>query len=172
MRPMQHALTFPPLSPAGMDANPSFKVVIAYEDFDTGKLAKRTYDFLTEALGPDCSFTNQMWKFDVLLLPKLREIAIEDASGADIIIISSRGRELPTHVTQWIDGWKATAHNPLALVALFDPHQEARGEVNAARSYLAEVARNRNMEFFAQTDVSGSRPGSESSFAGNSDRKS
>ena len=63
---MRHTLTIPPLGSAERDSSPVFNVVIAYEDFETGKQAKKTYDFLAQNLGSDCHFTNQMWKFDVL----------------------------------------------------------------------------------------------------------
>ena len=49
-----------------MEINPTFNVVMAYEDFDTGKRAMRTYDYLVQHLGDECLFKNQMWKFDVL----------------------------------------------------------------------------------------------------------
>ncbi|MGH7971380.1 MAG: hypothetical protein ACREIC_21895, partial [Limisphaerales bacterium] len=97
----------PPLNAVEIEGSPAFTVLIAYEDFDTGKLAKRTYDFLVENLGRDCSFVNQMWKFDVLGIPNLREIAVEDAARADIIIISSRGDELPEHIKLWVEAWLA-----------------------------------------------------------------
>jgi hypothetical protein len=93
-----------------------------------------------------------MWKFDVLLLPKLREIAVEDAARADIIMISSRGRELPEHVKLWIESWLPLGA-PLALVALFQHVREDLAHGNIARNYLAEVARRANIEFFAQPDV-------------------
>src|SRR5690348_11522751 len=102
---MQHTLSFSPVAASGLEAGPAFNVVIAYEDFETGTHAKKTYDFLADTLGQDCHFTNQMWKFDVLSLPKLREIAVKDAVHADIIIISSHGDELPAHVQAWIESW-------------------------------------------------------------------
>lgn len=149
---MRHALTCPPVSASGRDANPSLNVLIAYEDFEAGKRAKETYDFLVENVGQDCQFTNQMWKFDVLLLPKLQAIALEDASRADIIIVSSQARELPRHVITWIETWLSAAHYPLALVALFRPAGQEPAGVNRAQQYLAEVARRGNIEFFAQPD--------------------
>jgi len=149
---MRHLLTRLPVNPAP-DAYPSFNVVIAYEDFDTGKHAKRTYDLLVENIGQDWHFTNQMWKFEVLLLPKLRDIAVEDAARADVIMISSRGHDLPDHVKSWIESWLAAAYDPLALVALFGHPREAAGHRNVSRGYLADVAKRGNMEFFAQPDV-------------------
>jgi hypothetical protein len=142
---MQHALAFSKAE-FSEDTNARFNVVIAYEDFETGKHAKRTYDFLVENLGSDCHFTNQMWKFDVLSIPKLREIACADAANADIVVISCHGDDLPQHVKDWIESWLAAAGQPLALVALF-------GEAcrtNPARKYLKQAARRRHLEFFAQ----------------------
>jgi hypothetical protein len=150
---MQHTLPCDPDNPSVLDLNPPFNVVIAYEDFETGKHAKKTYDFLVKAIGEDWRFANQMWKFEVLLLPKLREIAVEDAARADIVMISSRGRELPEHVKLWIESWLPLAAAPLALVALFQHGCEGFVSPNAARNYLAEVARRGNMEFFAQPDA-------------------
>ncbi len=149
---MQHTLICPPLSAPGREGTPAFTVVIAYEDFETGKHAKRTYDFLVENLGRDCDFVNQMWKFDVLGIAKLREIAVEDAAKADIVIISCHGEELPTHVKLWIDGWLEQALNPLALVALFDRPRTPGQPSNSVCAYLAGVARRGGMEFFAQPD--------------------
>jgi hypothetical protein len=144
---MQHALTCPPNDCPDIEPNSSFNVLIAYEDFDTGKHAKRTYDFLADTLGDECQVTNQMWKFDVLGIPKLREIAAGDAATSDIVVISCHGTELPETVKKWIECWLQSPGRPMALVALFDRAPDQR-----LRSYLAEVARRGNMEFFAQPD--------------------
>ena len=149
---MQHMLPCVPDNLSSVDLNPSFNVAIAYEDFETGKHAKKTYDFLVKTIGEDWRFANQMWKFDVLLLPKLREIAVEDAARADIIMISSRGRELPEHVKLWIESWLPFGA-PLALVALFQQVREDLAHGNISRNYLAKVARRANIEFFAQPDI-------------------
>lgn len=149
---MQHALSFPPPECLEAGPNPSFNVLIAYEDFETGKHAKRTYDFLVEHLGHDCHFNNQMWKFDVLSIPKLREMAAADAAGADIVVISCHGDDLPELVKIWIESWIDADDGPLALVALFDPPSEDHERTRAVRAYLADVARRAQMEFFAQPD--------------------
>ncbi len=150
---MQHTLTLSTVpAETQPEENPVFNVVIAYEDFETGKQAKRTYDFLVEHLGNDCSFSNQMWKFDVLSLPKLREIAVKDATAADIVIISCRGDELPAHVKDWIESWLAEPRSTLALVALFDRSSMEGITTGLVREYLAEVAKRGRMEFFVQPE--------------------
>ena len=133
-----------------MENRPSFKVVIAYEDFETGVHAKRVYDFLNHNLGVECEFSSQMWKFDVLSIPRLREIAAKDAFEADILMISSRGGQgLAAGAKAWIESWLAQGTSAIALVALFHPGFENSGTV---RAYLADVARRAGLEFFAQPD--------------------
>jgi hypothetical protein len=148
---MQHVLSCPPFGTPGVEENPSFNVVIVYEDFETGKHARKTYDFLVENLGHDCRFINQMWKFDVLKIAKLRDIAARDAALADIVIVSSHGsHELPAEVGEWIESWLADPGETLALVALFDRPEEKSEKMCEIRHYLAGVAKRGRMEFFAQ----------------------
>ena len=150
---MQCALTSPFLRASDLDGNPTFNVLIAYEDFEAGKHARKTYDFLAGNLGRGCQFTNQMWKFDVLNIPKLRDMAARDAVLADIVIISSHGgEELPGPVRAWMESWLAQKGNPVALVALFDcPHEESP-KTGPIRTYLADAARKAGIDFFAQPD--------------------
>jgi hypothetical protein len=142
---------YPPFGSAEKDAEPIFNVVIAYEDFETGKQAKRTFDVLGDQLKNDCRFTNQMWKFDVLNIPKLREMAAKDAAMADIVIISCRAKDqLAPEVKAWIELWLAEENNAIALVALLDNSPGFPMEGANLRRYLSEVAVRGGMEFFAQ----------------------
>lgn len=148
---MQSTANFPPFAPSETGGCPAFNVVIAYEDFETGKHAKKTYDFLQAHLGEDCQFSSQMWKFDVLAVPKLRELAAKDAVAADIIIVSAHGRdELPPEVKSWIEMWMREQSRAIALVGLFSP--EAYLE-NPVRTHLASVARRCRIEFFSQPGI-------------------
>jgi hypothetical protein len=147
---MQHSLNSVPPSAFDLEFNPAFNVLIAYEDFETGKHARKTYEFLVEHLGQDSQFANQMWKFEVLQIPNLREMAARDAAMADVIVISGHGgSQLPAHVRLWIEAWLAAPRNAIALVALFDPPRE---HTQSIRTYLADVARRGKMAFFAQPD--------------------
>ena len=142
----------PSLPSSDLEVNPTINVVIAYEDFETGKHAKKTYDFLVEHLGHECQFTNSMWKFGVLSIPKLREMAAKDAAMADIIIVSCHGHELAPEVKAWTELWLAENTHPIALVALFDRAEDDPQQTQAVRAYLASVAQRAQMEFFAQPD--------------------
>ena len=158
---MQRTTNPSPLAMTQPETKPTLNVVIAYEDFETGKHAKGTFDFLVHQLGSEFQFLNQMWKFDVLGIPKLRDMAAKDAAMADIIIISSQGQEPALEVKLWVESWLALGGHPLALVALFAGQDCADRESNPAREYLAEVARRGRLEFFAQPDE---WPGRDASF--------
>src|SRR4051794_10180347 len=132
---------------------PIFNVVIAYEDFAAGKHAKETYDYLVHHLGREFEFENQMWKFDVLGNPKMKEMAVKDAATADLIIISTHGvGDLPREVKSWIDHWVEHKGSAMALVTLVDRPPGENGEVPPIRTYLQRVARKAKMDFFAQPD--------------------
>jgi len=148
---MQHTLTIPPLGATEPDSGPIFNVVIAYEDFESGKQAMKTYDFLAQNLGAECHLTNQMWKFDVLSIGKLREVAVKDAALADIIILACRGDVLPAYVKDWIESWVEQTGHPLALVALLG-NSQTLGSIGAVHNYLASIAQQAGMEFFARAE--------------------
>jgi hypothetical protein len=144
------SLSFPAFGSSDKEMNSALNVVIAYEDLETGKRAMKTYEYLVKQLGEQCLFANQMWKFDVLAVPKLRDIAAKDAAAAEIVIVSAHeGRELPAEVKAWIEQWLICKTEASALVGLFD----GESTDGPARAYLAEVARRAKIEFFCQPGI-------------------
>jgi hypothetical protein len=141
------SLSLPAFGSSDRESNPALNVVIAYEDLETGKRAMKTYEYMVQQLGSQCIFANQMWKFDVLAVPKLKEIAAKDAAAADIIIVSAHeSNELPNAVKAWTELWLTYKTGASALVGLFD----GEAAENPIRTYLAEIARRGKMEFFCQ----------------------
>lgn len=140
----------PALESSDREVNPALNVVIAYEDLETGKRAMKTYEYMVEQLGEQCLFTNQMWKFDVFAVPKLKEIAAKDATAAEVIIVSAHeGKPLPADVKAWIELWLTYTTQASVLVGLFG------GESidSPVRTYLAEVAERAKIEFFCQPGI-------------------
>lgn len=147
---MQSMLSLPSVKTPDSEGSP-FNVVIAYEDFETGKRAMKVYDYLVEHLGDEYFFQNQMWKFEVLAVAKMWQMAVEDASAADIIIVSAHGtNELPAEAKSWIKSWVAGQNRPIALVGLFDLEERFS---NPPRTYLADTARRHGIEFFSHPGV-------------------
>lgn len=149
---MRNTFTYPPLDSPDSKVNPAFNVVTVYEDFETGQNARKTYDFLAEHLGNEFRLNNQMWKFDVLAMPKLKEMAASDAAAADIILVAMRGtNDLPTEVREWMKLWLAHGTRAIAMVALFEVSNQPVGDL--IRDYLADVARRADVEFFSQPGI-------------------
>jgi len=157
---MQRETSSFPFGRSDLETNPAFNVLIAYDDFEAGKRAKRTYDFLVENLGGECEFANQMWKFDVLGIPKLREMAASDASEADIIMVSCHAAgELPDELKAWVEIWLGVKCKAIAMVVLLDCPFGWTAEAQSTRAYLAAAARRGGMEFFCEAD--GTMPGEQ-----------
>jgi hypothetical protein len=130
-----------------VEINPALNVMIVYENLEAGKSAMNIYDYMVKHLVDQCLFANQMWKFDVLALPKLRDIAAKDAAAADIIIVSAHGENpLPSEVKAWIEQWLKYKTRASALVGLFGTESVE----NPVREYLAAVAKRAEIEFFCQ----------------------
>lgn len=144
------SFSFPAFESSDKEANSALNVVIAYEDLETGKRAIKTYENMVQQLDEECLFANQMWKFDVLAVPKLKEIAAKDAAAAEIIIVSAHGgNELPPAVKAWLDLAMLYKTEASALVGLFDTHIIE----SPVHAYLAERARRAKIEFFCQPGI-------------------
>jgi hypothetical protein len=147
---MQNAANQRSVSSSGGKVVPTFRVVIVYEDFRTARQAQQACDFLAANLTHEWQVTSQMWKFDLLRIPELRELAAEDALLANLIIVSCNGDgELPADVRTWIEMWLGHDADAVALVALLDcpPGQAERAQVT--QGYLKRVAQRAHMEFIA-----------------------
>jgi hypothetical protein len=133
------------------EATQNISVVAAYEDFSTRARVNEFCRGLARDLGRDCELLKQAWLINLLRLPQLRTIAAQDAAASDIIIISLHDAEaLPEDIKSWIDLWlQENGRQPKVLVGLFDVAY--RDEKPAMQSCLDAVARQANMEFFAQS---------------------
>jgi hypothetical protein len=156
---MRNTLSYPTFGTPERENHPNFNVIIVYEDFDSGKHAKRAYDILAKNLGKNCTCSNQMWKFDVLSAPKLREIAANDAAAADIALISVRGNcDLPAEVKSWLSLWLAAPGRTIAIVALHDRSELNKESWLAICATLSEAASQAGVKFFAQPEDETSSP--------------
>lgn len=142
-----------------------FNVVIMYEDFGTGRRAKRGLDYVAEELGNDLEFRHSMWRLDVLQEPQLKAMAVPALAEADLLLISLRAdRQLPANIRALIDERLAqTANHECALVALFESTPFViRSSVYAC---LANLARQHRLDFFEQA-LNGSGDRGEPSLKG------
>jgi len=126
-------------------------LLAAFEDSVTGTRVKEFRQGLTRDLGSDCRIVEHIWVFSTFRLRELQEIAAEEASASDLVIISvHQDHGLPDEVKSWIDLWlRPIVPHPAVLLALLDPDREAGR--NPVQAYLQEAAHRGGMEFLAES---------------------
>jgi hypothetical protein len=137
------------------DDKPKFSVVMIYEDGITGRRGKLFYEKLVHELGSECDFSLDIWSFEVLTFPEIRDLAVRAAAQAELVILSSHGRaELPPEIRDWIEKWpELVTYSDPALVALLDKPKTKRGG-SSTLAYLRSVADRNEIDFFLHTTFS------------------
>jgi hypothetical protein len=129
-----------------------------FEDSVTGMRVKEFCQGLSRNLGEQCQIVEHVWLFNTLRLRELQEIAAEEASASDLVVISVHQAEgLPDDVKNWIDLWlrqKGSRH--AVLLALLDPPYE--GGAAPTEAYLQEIAARGGMEFLVESTEFTGRP--------------
>lgn len=137
---------------AGGRSKPAFRVVMAYDDFASGKRAMDACHFLVSQFGGGAELRSTMWKFDVLRSTKLNQIAVDDAIEADVIIVANaRNGGLSDAVKTWIAGWVPRKGGQAAtLVALIDFTGEDVQAAVLAQAFLKDAAAEAKIDFLPQ----------------------
>jgi hypothetical protein len=151
---MHNGATNPARSSSGRNPMRDFRVVTAYEDFTMAGKATGAYEFLTANLTCEWHVSNRMWKFELLGLPELRQIAAEDAVMADLIFVACDGAgDLPGDVKTWMQMWHGHGTEAVALVALFGCPPDRATQTQVTQAYLEDVAQRARVDFFAWPQV-------------------
>jgi hypothetical protein len=133
-----------------------FRILLAYEDHESALRGVQICDKLSNGLGRSFELSKVMWKFDLLTVPKMQQLAIEDAAVADMIIFAMHQTvELSESVCSWIEkALSNAAEKPRALVALIAHDQDSFE--NPALHYLRQLADSHKIDFFSNIErVSG-----------------
>ncbi len=95
---------------------------VLYEDFSTGLRARQTFEEVARQAGCELDFELALWRFDLLLEPKLFKQAAHEAEAAEVVLLSGHGRrEWPDAVKRWLLKWLATrGSEPSALAVSLD----------------------------------------------------
>jgi hypothetical protein len=136
-----------------------FKILIVYEPwmaYATLGVAVRPHEMserLAGVLRSHCETECDLWTFELLRHPRLRDWAATEAGGANMIIIAARGdKELPDHVKAWIESWLPQRREGLGiLVGILGEEAEPPGETRLC-ACLRQMAEKGHMRFFSQAD--------------------
>jgi len=127
---------------AELGTAPELKVLLLYEDAETGLRAKRSVAALHGQGDLDAGVETRLWRLDLLSTVWLREQAATEAVAADVIIVSLHGDdELSEAMREWLRLWlQRKADRPYALGVLLDADPVREDRAQSAAGYLERVA--------------------------------
>ena len=133
-----------------LDRHSRFNVTIIYETPADGILAKRFSNRLCGEAATGRELILNVWNFNILGIPEIRDFAAGAASTADALIFStSKMKTLPAHIEEWIETWSSRLDSAQpAMVALHPGAANGRVPIHAS---LEDIARSRGFDFFLQT---------------------
>jgi hypothetical protein len=142
-------------------------VIVAYEDYDAGKRAQRACRQLLEMARLDFqAASTDLWKFDMLKLKAMRAAAIEEASGADLLVLATHdGAVLPAGVWDWVQRSLMRSAPPRAMLLLFGPTPEDQESTPAADPPLRKLAVRLGVAFWSLHPEAPDGPWSEPGYA-------
>ena len=133
-----------------LTASGNLNVVMACHDYSAGMHALCLFDRLfyrPESKIPPGA--QSIWKFDMLGIAALREIAVQEGAAADLVIISTHASEgLPNAVKIWMNAW-TERHNgrPGALVLILDDFVHHVLNPSSVEFFVQERAKRAGMTF-------------------------
>jgi hypothetical protein len=126
------------------------RVLVIYEDLETGLRARQTLDHTVRQLAAEADAHVNLWRFDLLSEPRLRQRAAEEAAEADIVFCSAHGqRELPAIVNLWLQEWFGNkSGKPCALAVSLDAHAKDTPPATRMMEAIETAARLAGVDVF------------------------
>ena len=131
----------------------NLKVLIVYEDFQTGLRARRSLDDIMQQLPGEADMQIVLWRWDLLVKPVLRQEAMKEASEADILFVSAHNLGEFTAIKMWLEEALARrGGEPCALaISLGSTAKDSASGTYALRQ-LAVSARHAGVEVFLEAE--------------------
>jgi hypothetical protein len=148
-----------PQNPGFNEPPSSLSVLLLYQDAATALRGKYLVDHLAGDVNLAADFRLNLWRFDLLNLPALRQLDAEESLNSDIVVLSAKGQdELPASVCSWLELWFArNAPSPRALILLSEDRPRHALTTTESRYFLEASARHAGVEVFssyADSDLS------------------
>lgn len=129
---------------------PSVRLVLAFSGYSAIHPVLDAYEMICRQLQPEFRMEESWWNFHALAHPSLRDVTVEDAARADIILIALHNATEPLWMLRdWVDAWSNRRETDEgALVLLLPTPSEEASNSGSIEVYLREAARIAPMDFF------------------------
>ena len=133
--------------------SPQLRLFTIYEDSEAGVTAAWLVDEIRRYIRNRCVLLQELWKLDLIAgFVRFREITLEDAAEADVVLLSLRSLEQPVpSVCSWLESLKSQrAHRStpgLLLAVLGTEEEEERVAESPLMNCLQQFSRSARLEF-------------------------
>lgn len=134
-----------------MNQHFEFKVVLLHDNPVSGRRGTSVLERLAEQWEQEFEGMGvAVWKFEALIEPEFRNLAIAQIKEANMIIVSADGHvDLPDHLQNWLAAALSRRQQcDAALVALLDFSPQAGDKLPCLGGHLRSMAAQLSMEFF------------------------
>ncbi len=128
----------------------ALNVFLLYEDSETGLRAQRSLGGLQARETQTTPLRTKLWRSELFGAQLLRDQAVIEAAGADVIILSFHGQQaLPGEVREWFSLWlERKGDRPYAIGLLLDAHLAAQTRENPVMAEVQTIAAAAGADFF------------------------
>lgn len=130
-----------------------FNVVVIYDHAESACRAMTLVDGLATEFSGDLEVHREIWRFDILEFPALRDAAFQNAAEADLLIVASDGNfDLPPTLKDFLERWSVTTLPGATALAAVLPQRTVPSPVHPLLCrYLEELATHAGQPFFARS---------------------
>ncbi len=137
-------------------SKPAYRVVIAYDEFASGRRAVETCHRLISAFKDDFTVLVKVWSFAVLRNTAANLTAASDAAQAQMVMIATSSGELPSAVKKWVEGWLVWSGGRGGMLLALVHAGAAKENCCPIENYLRSAAARGGIEFLLEkTDGAG-----------------
>jgi hypothetical protein len=136
----------------GANVPPTCTVMIAYDDLGAAMHAVDALHLLVSRFGHELRFRSSLWRFDLLVDPKLTCIAAVDAIESDLLIIAAHDAEkLPAPLREWALHWAQRKSGQAAvLVGFLGCSGSRHGGATELGRFLKQITAAAGIDFLLQ----------------------
>jgi hypothetical protein len=137
----------------GLPETATINVAIAYDEVSAGRRGMDLFCALRRDVPARLDLHCDLWRFDLVGLPGIREAALLAARHAQIVVVGTRADiDLPASVKDWLNqSFAAKSPGSTAVVALLhSPRPDCLLALSPSRASLELLACRRKLPFFAQ----------------------
>ena len=129
-----------------------FRILIAYDTPVNAMEAMRLADGMVGQLGEGFAIHRDLWRFDILTLPEIRDDAVRETLDADLVVVAADAeRSLPAPVMEWLAAWAARGvPSGAILVTLLNVLRAMPVQAAELRCFLRGFADEAGLELFTR----------------------